>query len=779
VPTKIAKLDGFDDRLMGQLCAGDKPSQGCPAGQWPSIWTAECQQPGWRGDVSDTPGAFPMLPAPPPSVVSDTRFCSDSGSVGICAPDRSECGKGKMKMSFGCAAVGTPIGCPDGFISGEPGAAVGCVVDEGICASTPYRKGPKTNGSPVHVAASAAAGGDGSPAAPFSKLEAALKAAPTGALIRVAKGTYDGPFTIDRPLAVVGVCAAEVVITGGKGVAAIRVTGPTSWAEIELVGLTLKGPGVGLQVSGGPPVRARLLHVVDATGDGILVSGDKSELDLSDAIVRGTNAEAPGAGSGLTVVNGGLVKLNRVDLVNNQGAGLLIQGASVDARALGVHHTRPAASGQAGYGIQVAAGGGLGLRGGRLLGNHDVGAIVVGAKTSLQAWGLLIDQTQPRKSDGDNGIGLAAVAGAWVRLHGARLSWNRRTALLASDPGTTVGLYGFIADRTQASSKGSGEDGFGIEVVKGAALGLKSGRLHRNRGAGLLVRNKGSVVFAHDLLVDATEGAAFDQKAGFGVRAESGARIELQGARLSGNRVVGLHAVGSGSEIHGAGVLVDGTKPSTTSGDYGIGVQVATEARIELVGSLLTGNHMVGLFTTGAGATAALVGSSIRHTKSNLTCTSAGDGIITAAGAKLLDLKACTIFRNHTSGVTVNSGNAVIVDSVISTTLPGTFVHLKPGGGAGDTVTLADGLVISQAAQAAVVRSVLVGHQRAGMLLADKGLSTMTASVVSDNHFGLVSTGDNKASASKSAVFGNQSNLASDEGLLVPGAPGTAPACTK
>src|SRR5438067_4999567 len=67
----------------------------------------------------------------------------------------------------------------------------------------------------VTVNAAANADADGSPGRPFAGLQQALLRAPSGALLRLEAGTYQGPFVARRP-----------VVLAGAGTEQTRLTAP-------------------------------------------------------------------------------------------------------------------------------------------------------------------------------------------------------------------------------------------------------------------------------------------------------------------------------------------------------------------------------------------------------------------------------------------------------------------------------------------------------------------------------------------------------------------------
>ena len=106
---------------------------------------------------------------------------------------------------------------------------------------------------------------------PGEDLQAAIAAAPDGAVLLLARGEHVGPLVIDKPITVWG--PADAVVRGGSG-STVRVTG----RAVHLAGFTIAGSGQRFDLmDGGVHLRGRD-HVLDGvtvreTLFGILVEG--------------------------------------------------------------------------------------------------------------------------------------------------------------------------------------------------------------------------------------------------------------------------------------------------------------------------------------------------------------------------------------------------------------------------------------------------------------------------------------------------------------------------
>ena len=127
-------------------------------------------------------------------------------------------------------------------------------------------------------------------------------------------------------------------------------------------------------------------------------------------------------------------------------------------------------------------------------------------------------------------------------------------------------------------------------------------RISANRLGGLYASGSGTQVTATRLWIDSTLSQESNKANGRGLAVLAGAQATLQEARLSANREVALDVSGKGSSLKGQWLLADGTLSRETKQDAGLGVSVQKAGQATLLDCRLTENRELGLFVQDAGS---------------------------------------------------------------------------------------------------------------------------------------------------------------------------------
>ena len=788
-----------------------------------------------------------------------------------------------------------PSVCPPGFIVDEAvkveaGQLAPCKPDPADCGQDVW---PSVDDGADVVYVSADAGSDsgkGTEATPVKTIGQALKLVPSGGTVAVAGGVYNESLAVTKPVTILGRCAALVSVEGKAGVPVLAVSGKKQAGEVVVSGVRLGGKGNGIGVVSGPAVRLERVMVAGVSGGGLYVHASGATVQGKSVVIVGTLPQQSDKkhGWGVIVAMGANVALEDTRLSANRelGLGVADAGTTLSATRLLVDGTLPRASdNQLGWSVSVDSGAQVTLQDARLSAGRHAGLHVSDHGSALDAIGLLVDGTLSRESDKQFGWGVGVENGAQVTLQAARLVANRYAGIMVDGAGTTLDATLLLVDGTlaQASDKQFGQ---GAVVQGGAQVMLRDTRLSANRDTGLLVDNAGTTLDAARLVVDGTLSRQSDKKFGRGLSVEHGAQVTLQNARLSANRELGIFVAVAGTTLSANGLLVDGTLPQESDQQLGLGVEVHSGARVALQDARLSANRVLGLLVSDAGTVLAakriLVdgmlsqakdkewGSSVavgmgaqatlRDTRLSasrsiaLTVNGAGtvvdaarllvDGTLSTESVKMfgrgvgvqngasLRLHAARIVGNrqaglyasgasmHVAGVTVEAtapsdfdqsggsgvwlvdhstafiaasvlGNNVaaalgadnsaaqVIGCVVLATAWGEYLEKDSSGNAtGKTTTLADGILLNASPNSLIDHCLLVGNERAGILVESSPGVKVTRTLINGGKglYGVVVQHTMDALDQFNAIFGAMSqNRATDAGLSLPKPPEASP----
>ncbi|HZO15223.1 MAG TPA: hypothetical protein VFB62_18245, partial [Polyangiaceae bacterium] len=188
--------------------------------------------------------------------------------------------------AYSCAPILPADTCPPGLMAvpGETACRPVMTCGEGQWGDIPI------DATTVYVDENyAGTDSDGSAAKPWTTIGAAASAAPTGALIAIAAGSYAEDMVItNKSVRIWGVCPERVEIVGlGSGFATIDIVQGASGTEVH--GLSIRGNGRGIGLSGSVDVVVDSVWVHDLTLGGIDLA---SAFGPTNAVVRGSLVEA-------------------------------------------------------------------------------------------------------------------------------------------------------------------------------------------------------------------------------------------------------------------------------------------------------------------------------------------------------------------------------------------------------------------------------------------------------------------------------------------------------
>ncbi|MBW2461902.1 MAG: hypothetical protein JRH11_09655 [Deltaproteobacteria bacterium] len=524
--------------------------------------------------VGVTPDA-PALPVLTPCPTGWTSVDPGDGSPVTCdpfpAPPAESCGPGEAQFTgeAGCTAVGPE--CPaDGWPTALP-----------------------TDRPVLYVRADAAAGGDGTIAAPFTTIHDAIAIAATGSVIAVAPGRYVGTHSVaNLDLSIRGACL-DAVIESESLFTAVELIDTTS----DLRNLTIVGSEYGLRVWNSTvdlvsvEVRLRpelplgagvLLHNGTLTGESVVVRGPMNEgvrarsastLELqraviagemrigvvvSDSIFRGDEVVIRGfvsgaavgeAGKGVFVFGTSELTLTRSAIVDAIGHPVLAtDDFDLTLRDCLVRGPPVGVAARAGA-IAAVGPGSLSLDRVSISQLRNNG-IVAAVGAHLEATDVVVVETNaPVDSPVGYGIELGAAATASMQ----RVFIDRSTAvgLLVDGQDTVIDATDLTIVRTRAG--GGGTFGRAIQVQRGGVLTLNRVELRDNREVAISVARLPSSLTATNLRIvdtrqrqcaeDGSECAA----AGIGVGAYEGGAVSVDRFLVAGSFLAGVQIATDGS----------------------------------------------------------------------------------------------------------------------------------------------------------------------------------------------------------------------------------------
>lgn len=464
----------------------------------------------------------------------------------------------------GCARIGRP--CPAGDFPEE------------LPAGVPV----------VHVRSGAVAG-DGSAATPYGSIRDAIAAAPDGAVVALAKGTYDEAVTVGHGLQLRGACAAETIVASSipSAIAATVTLRDGGRAE----DLTISGARAGVIGMGVGTLESVIVE--DAVGTGLRVNGTGS-IAAHSVVIRRVRTEGGIFGYGVEAYLGGSVELSRAVVESSEGAGIVVTDAGSQVIATDV-----AVLDHGSYGVAAQVSARAQLVRAAIERNENVGVFVTEAATLIATDVVVRDQT-----GSSVGYGMEIQIGSQGTLSRVTLDRSRGAGLLVLDADTHVD----VADLVVRDTRGGGDDGYGlgIDVGREAQADIARAWVADNLSAGVVALDVGTQIRITDLVVRRTRSGEVDGTRGHGLQVQDGARVEILRAEIDDSRGEGVFATGLEATAVLTDVVVAGTRQTDcgergTCNGFGTGVAAVETAHIEATRFRISDNALCGVqLATGA-----------------------------------------------------------------------------------------------------------------------------------------------------------------------------------
>lgn len=560
----------------------------------------------------------------------------------------------------GCEAILPAEPCPAGLMA-VPGQAE-C---REVMPCGPGRWGDiPVDASTVYVDRSydqGAGPSDGTEARPYTTVGQAVAAAPAGALVAIAPGSYVEDVDLyGKALRLWGKCPAEVELVGTGGlVGTVFIHGGADGSE--LVGLGIRGPAFGVVASGAMGLALHGLWIHD---------GDSRGIDIENTL-----------GPVSVAVSSSLIERNRE-------VGLLASGALVELREVVVRGTRPTTGFQTrGTGIAVQADPARGtrstlsMRSSVVEQNHEAGIYVSGADADIEA--SVVSGTLPQPADLERGRGLhfqddpATGARSNAVVRASLIDDNHEFGVLVA--GSDAMLEAVVVRDTlpKASDQTVGL-GIGIldspDTFAPSSALLRASLIEHNHLLGVLI--SGSDAELDAIVVRDTLPQVSDQLGGRGIGIQEGtdtaarSHTVVRTSLIEHSREFGITVHASDAELDA--VVVRDTLPQELLSLFGRGIHILNDATTGahtsavMRASIVERSHEYGVLV--AGADVLLVGTIVIDTVPRAADGLFGDGvfIVKWGDEGSTELSSCLLGDNTRAGLSVFGAQASIHASALS-----------------------------------------------------------------------------------------------------------------
>lgn len=531
-----------------------------------------------------TPPAAPALPVLAPCASGWTEV--DDGEIAVCDP---------------YPATRGPMACgvDEAHFPGEPG----CVRVGAACPAGDFPDDLPTDRPILYVRAGAGPGGDGTRASPFGRILDASRAATSGTILAIGKGTYDEVVPIGPGVTLWGACVAETVLTSslasttdgvltpigaGAVVRNLRVSEPARPAiVVDNRGATLALDEVvvggahrfGLFLLAGT-VTARDIVVRDtrraagalsggiaAEGDvhlviergalernasyGIGVNGPSMRAELRDVVVSGTARSEPLEGRALQVVLGAQADVTRAVFVDNEGTAVFgaVDGSAIVLVDTVVRGRSDVVDGEAqarGIGLEDAST----ITATRLLVEDTWGSgiYVAGVGARAQTADAVIRRIRPAPDTRDFGRGIEVVRGASAEMLRTAVLHTHDVGVFVAADGATARFEDLsVLDVIEQAS--DGRFGRGVVVQFGAVAEIVRGRLETFRDSAVFAIGAGTRAQLVDVTARDGVGIVADGMRGSAINAQDGAFVGVERGSFEHLREIGVFAWGEGTSV--------------------------------------------------------------------------------------------------------------------------------------------------------------------------------------------------------------------------------------
>lgn len=548
---------------------------------------------------SDDPAPAPAATPSPEGGAPDESLVTASDD---CAP-----GTRAAVGTTACVPVGTTT-CAPGFTKDPSGWGCAAVVPTTACTGATRPALGETACVPVGDCAGAfppanttitvdPALADGDVDATHVKtLEAAVTAAPNGAIIALVDGEHVVPyFSVSKDLTIVGRCAEKTkVVPNDGGTGGMRFISALSVRDITFAGVDTPFDAYGTSAK---------LDLEDVVLEGsrgrAVFARNASTVTLRRVVVRGTVARTAGAQTvALLAGNGAKMVIEDSAVIDTFDAA--IAGADEEATHITVKRTivdgTTAGAIRAFEGARVEVTESLVRRAGGMavLALHrEKGFPEVTLTRSV------IRETEPTTSTGNEiATVINAAYGAKVTLDDSTITDTKGIGLYSAE-GAKITLTKSIITRTTENADSSGN---GASATNKGEVTLLDSAIVDATGLGIGAFEGGKVDVQRSLIRSIGGAVVEGFPVGFALNALSGSTMTAVDSSLVDFKEIGVATSELGTHVTLDKVLLLRT-PKAKPGEYGHGILAGYDAIVDVKGSIVERQSGVGLFYAAGGGT--------------------------------------------------------------------------------------------------------------------------------------------------------------------------------
>lgn len=508
------------------------------------------------GDDGSDDGSKPNPDARPSGCAPGERPLEDASCLSAGVPPEA-CAEGFAANADGCDPI-LPDGCAPGSMA-LPGETSCRAIAE--CGDGAYGAAP-IDSTTQHVdQAYAGMDSDGSARRPWRTIQAGVTAAPAGAVVAVAAGTYAEDVLIAQtPVRIWGRCPSMVHIQGlgaNYGTITIEHAGGT-----EVRGIAVSGPTEGIDVVGEGTITLDQLWVHDTGLSGVLNDGvlGAGRVVLQRSLVeRATRFATYAYGSTLEIVDSELRDTQPDPVERTFGRAVEVDEIDTGQRAQGI------------------------VRGTVMSNNHDISVYVSGADIFVER--SVVRDTRPRQVEQGRGRAMAVLTNpetgspSTATISKSVFERHRDIGILVigSDLSMHDSVVRDVRSRIDNGLFGSGVHAQHDEIIgRPSKVVVHSSLIERTQALGILVE-AGTLDVESTVVRDVTSdgnalgGRGINLQSSLGAGPPAGATIRSSVVERA--REGGIMVVGGTAEI--TSTLVRGVEPEEARGLLGDGVVVS------------------------------------------------------------------------------------------------------------------------------------------------------------------------------------------------------------